>query len=143
MNKTIPVFVYGTLLEGFQNHDCYVRPYQHKAIAATIRGAIYHLPQGYPGLVEGTEDVVGALLFFAQHEYEAALSGLDELETYFGPDDPRNEYERMEVTAWIAESNEAVTAYVYRYLDEEYVRREGIRVQDGDWRGYLLARGAE
>ncbi len=143
MNKTMPVFVYGTLLEGFQNHDGYVKPYQHDAIPATIRGAIYHLPQGYPGLVEGTEDVVGALLFFAEHEYEAALAGLDELETYFGPDDPRNEYERMEVTAWVAETNEAVTAYVYRYLDEEYVKRVGIRVQDGDWRRYLLARGAE
>lgn len=143
VSETIPVFVYGTLLEGFQNHDLYVKPYRHQAFPATIKGEIYHLPQGYPGLLEGTDDVHGAILFFTPEEYEAALAGLDELETYHGPNDPRNEYERVEVTARMEKTGEAVTTYVYRYLDEEFVRGLGIRVQDGDWRGYMLSREAE
>lgn len=143
MRQMIPVFVYGTLLEGFQNHDLYVKPYQHQAIPAKIKGEIYHLPQGYPGLLEGTDDVMGTILYFLPEEYEAALAGLDELETYFGPNDPRNEYDRIKVTAVLLHTNEEMTTYVYRYLDEEYVKSLGCRVHDGDWRSYMLAQEAE
>lgn len=143
MRQPLPVFVYGTLLPGFQNHNAYVKPYAHQAIPATIQGEIYHLPQGYPGLLDGADEVVGALLYFAPVAYEQALAGLDELETYFGPGDPRNEYDRVEVTAVLTGTGEAVRAYAYRYLDEAYVRREGIRVADGDWRRYMLGERAE
>lgn len=143
MKQMMPVFVYGTLLEGFQNHALYVKPYRHRAIPAKIKGEIYHLPQGYPGFMQGTDDVIGVVLFFSPEVYEAALSGLDELETYFGPNDPRNEYDRIEVTSVLLNTKEEMTTYVYRYLDEKYVRSLGFRVQDGDWRSYMLAREAE
>ncbi|MDF2679545.1 MAG: hypothetical protein K0R47_735 [Brevibacillus sp.] len=143
MKQMMPVFVYGTLLEGFHNHALYVKPYQHQAFPAKMKGEIYHLPQGYPGLLEGKDDVIGAILFFSPEVYETALAGLDELETYFGPNDPRNEYDRIEVTAVLLNTKEEMTAYVYRYLDEEYVRSQGFRVQDGDWRSYILARESE
>lgn len=143
MKKMIPVFVYGTLLKGFQNHALYVKPYQHQAIPAKIKGEIYHLPQGYPGLLQGTDDVIGAVLFFSPEEYATALAGLDELETYFGQNDPRNEYDRIEVTAVLLDTKEEMTTYVYRYLDEKYVRSLGIRVKDGDWRSYMEDREAE
>ncbi|MFD2369308.1 gamma-glutamylcyclotransferase family protein [Brevibacillus sp. GCM10020057] len=143
MRQPLPVFVYGTLLQGFQNHEWYVKPYAHQAVPAKIRGEIYHLPQGYPGLLAGEDEVVGALLYFAPDAYEKALAGLDKLETYFGPNDPRNEYDRIEVQAVQSGTGEVVRAYVYRYLDEAYVRRQGIRVADGDWRSYMLGERAE
>jgi len=137
MKQPMPVFVYGTLLSGFENHALYVKPYKHRSVPAKIKGELYHLPQGYPGLLEGTEDVWGALLFFFPEDYETALAGLDELETYFGPNDPRNEYDRVEVAAVLSGTKERQTAYVYRYLDAEYVKRRGVRVPDGDWRSYM------
>jgi len=143
VRQSPPVFVYGTLLQGFPNHALYVKPYAHQALPAKIRGKIYHLPQRYPGLLDGAEEVVGALLFFAPEVYKDALAGMDELETYYGPNDPRNEYDRVKVTAVLAQTGEEMIAYVYRYLDEAYARRAGIRVNDGDWRRYAQGRRLE
>ncbi|WNC13209.1 gamma-glutamylcyclotransferase [Brevibacillus brevis] len=143
MRKPVPVFVYGTLLEGFENHRLYVKPYVHKAVPARIEGELYHLPQGYPGVLPGDGEVIGAALFFSPDEYETVMVGLDELETYFGPGDPRNEYERVEVRARLDGADEEQMVYVYRYLDEEYVRRMGVRVEDGDWRSYMLGKRTE
>lgn len=140
MDRMLPVFVYGTLLEGFRNHENYVKPYKHEATAATIQGEIYHLPAGYPGLLRGEQEVVGAVLSFAPEEYERALDGLDELETYYGEDDPRNEYERIVVPATIRDTGESIDVYVYRYLDQELVKQTGVYVAHGDWRRYMQER---
>ncbi|MED4909252.1 gamma-glutamylcyclotransferase [Brevibacillus centrosporus] len=138
MSKTMPVFVYGTLLEGFMNHALYAKPYDCEVQPAKIKGEVYHLPQGYPGLLAGNDDVIGEILLFSPEVFEKAISALDELETYFGPEDSRNEYERIEVSAVLVQTGEEVIAYVYRYLDAEYVKQWGTRIQDGDWRRYML-----
>ncbi|MGF9796639.1 gamma-glutamylcyclotransferase family protein [Brevibacillus agri] len=138
MQKQLPVFVYGTLLKGFHNHALCVKPFPHTEAKATIEGEIYHLPEGYPGLLlgEGAE-VTGAILDFAPEVYEKALAVLDELETYYGQWDPRNEYERTVVVARLAETGQEVPVYVYRYLDHDYVRQAGTKVEHGDWRRFM------
>jgi gamma-glutamylcyclotransferase (GGCT)/AIG2-like uncharacterized protein YtfP len=70
MSKTMPVFVYGTLLEGFMNHALYAKPYDCEVQPAKIKGEVYHLPQGYPGLLAGNEDVIGEILLFSPEVFE-------------------------------------------------------------------------
>ncbi|MFS0558446.1 gamma-glutamylcyclotransferase family protein [Brevibacillus sp. 179-C9.3 HS] len=137
INDKLPVFVYGTLLAGFCNHENYVKPYTHQATPATIQGEIYHLPAGYPGLLKGEQKVVGEMIMFAPEVYEQALAGLDELETYYGEGDSRNEYERIIVPATLEGTGEVVNVYVYRYLDQVLVKQTGVHVTDGDWRRYI------
>ncbi|WP_029099771.1 gamma-glutamylcyclotransferase family protein [Brevibacillus thermoruber] len=138
----LPVFVYGSLLEGFRNWELYVKPYPHHALPAEVKGRLYHLPTGYPGLLrEGEGTVKGDVLLFSPEVYDEALRGLDELETYVGPGDPRNEYEREIVTARLAVTGEERYVYVYRYVDEAYAKRTGIFLDDGDWRAFMRRRG--
>ncbi|EJL31691.1 gamma-glutamylcyclotransferase [Brevibacillus sp. BC25] len=136
-NDKLPVFVYGTLLTGFGNHRNYVKPYKHEATPATILGEIYHLPAGYPGLLKGEQEVVGEIVTFAPDMYEQALAGLDELETYYGEGDPRNEYERIIVSATIEGTAQVVNVYVYRYLDRDLVKQTGVHIPHGNWRRYM------
>ena len=138
MPKQLPVFVYGTLLSGFHNDSGYIKPFPHTKTRATIKGEIYHLPEGYPGLLmTDAGKVAGEIVDFAPEVYEKALAGLDELETYYGEGDSRNEYERIPVTARVQETGQEVEVYVYRYLDEAYVKRVGTRVEHGDWRAFM------
>jgi gamma-glutamylcyclotransferase (GGCT)/AIG2-like uncharacterized protein YtfP len=140
----LPVFVYGSLLDGFRNWELYVKPYPHQALPAEVKGRLYHLPTGYPGLLlEGEKAVKGEVLLFSPEVYDKALRGLDELETFFGPGDPRNEYERVEVTARLAATGEERRVYAYRYVDEAYVKRTGIFLDDGDWRAFMRRRRGE
>ncbi|WP_064203361.1 gamma-glutamylcyclotransferase family protein [Brevibacillus brevis] len=137
VNDKLPVFVYGTLLAGFGNHRIYVKPYKHEATPATIQGEIYHLPAGYPGLLKGEQEVVGEIVMFAPDVYEQALAGLDELETYYGESDPRNEYERIIVPATMEGTDQVVSVYVYRYLDQDLVKQTGVHISHGNWRRYM------
>ena len=132
----LPVFAYGTLMKGWDNYKRYVQPYPHQAIPAETAGELYHLPMGYPGLLAGQGPVRGVCLFFPAEVYEQALYGLDDLEAFFGPGDPRNEYERI-VVAVRLDTGEEIRAYAYLFVDEEYARREGKRVIDGDWHAYM------
>lgn len=144
MKQQVPIFVYGSLLDGFPNHVRYVQPFAHRAFPAQIKGELYHLPQGYPGLLEGALEIIGTVLYFAPDEYDKALAGLDELEDYYGAGDSRNEYERILVPARrIDTKEEEVMVYVYRYLNESYVKQAGIRLVHGDWRRFMLEQQTE
>jgi gamma-glutamylcyclotransferase (GGCT)/AIG2-like uncharacterized protein YtfP len=143
----LPVFVYGTLLHGFENHRLYVAPYPHHAIPARANGRLFHLPEwGYPAVVaNGSEEegwVYGELLYFPDSIYGEVLAGLDELETYFTPGDERNEYERETVTVTRLDTGELIRAYMYvmKGERERYARDRGIFVPDGDWRGFMTQR---
>ncbi len=66
---------------------------------------------------------------------EATLRSLDELEDYYGPNDPRNEYERVKV---VAKTNQGdVSVWIYVYAKEP---AESDRIVTGDWRGHRRRR---
>jgi len=143
MERELPVFVYGTLLNGFTNASRYVAPYGHRRLPAKARGRLYHLPQGYPALLaESAEDtwVTGELIFFESHHYVQAMKGLDELEDYFGKDDPRNLYEREVFHTIHPATNVVYPAFVYimRKEQAELAKQQGIYLPGGDWRAYKL-----
>ena len=143
METKLPIFVYGTLLAGWENYENYVQPYKHEAIPAEVKGELFHLPMGYPGILDGDGVVKGVILCFEPQDYETVLAELDELETYYGPHDPRNEYERIEVWAKLADGQEDRRVYAYRYVDAKYVRAEGTPVHDGDWAHFMRGKQPE
>lgn len=44
------IFVYGTLMSGFINHDLYLAEHIVTMQPAKIKGRLFHLPVGYPAL---------------------------------------------------------------------------------------------
>ncbi|NGQ95350.1 gamma-glutamylcyclotransferase [Brevibacillus sp. SYP-B805] len=147
MNQQLPVFVYGSLRHGFGNHRLYLAPYPHEAYPAKAKGLLYHLPvSGYPAVLQAGEAdaswVYGEVVFIPADVYPRVLAGLDELETYYGPDDPRNEYEREMVAVTRLDTGEELQAFIYvkRGEQERLARQIGIPVPEGDWRGFMGSR---
>ncbi|MGA1476228.1 MAG: gamma-glutamylcyclotransferase family protein, partial [Prochlorothrix sp.] len=83
----LTVFVYGTLKPGERNHVSHCQPGLLSDQAAQIPGQIYHLPQGYPALVDGPGWVRGVILRWQgpRTSIDRRLALLDHLEDY----DPR------------------------------------------------------
>ena len=120
------VFVYGTLLRGEANH----RRLHHarvRAAKAFVAGALlYDTGRGYPAMTMASG---GPAVYGEVYEVDAAtLRSLDELEDYYGPDDPRNEYERISVEAETGEGMVRAWTYVFREPPR------GERIESGDWR---------
>lgn len=130
----VKVFVYGTLMTGMENHHIVV-PFIADVQPAITKGLLYHLPMvGYPAMIDGSGTVKGELLVLSNAT--VALSKLDELEDYFGPDSTNNLYIRA--IRDIEYSGRKVAAYTYIWTDVSKVDELGIFVADGNWRKFLL-----
>ncbi len=128
------LFVYGTLMTGFCNHKQYIAPWANRIIPALINGELYHLPQGYPALLEGEGVIRGELVFLPN--IDIIIKSIDDLEDYYGPGGD-NMYRREITEVELIETGDKVFAYVYFYCDEKYVRQKGIHVVHGDWRRFI------
>lgn len=132
--SALPFFVYGTLRPGEHNHDRFVRGRDVRAQPAFLHGGALYDGPGHPFATDGDGTVRGALLTAAPAEYPGLLVALDRLETYLGPGDPRNLYERVvrpvevpgsgTVRAWVYLAAPAVT---------RTLRANGPRIPGGDW----------
>ncbi|MGW1468589.1 gamma-glutamylcyclotransferase family protein [Streptomyces sp. NPDC002308] len=133
----LPFFVYGTLRPGEHNHDRYVRGLDVREQPALLRGGALYDGPGYPFATDGDGTVLGTLITAAPQEYGQLLVALDRLETYLGPGDPRNLYERVARNVEVAGSG-AVRAWIY--LAAAAVSRtlyaSGPRIPGGDWLGH-------
>ena len=105
------IFVYGTLCRGGANHD------RHCADALTIEpavttGRLYHLPTGYPAMIESADgQVFGEAMTFP--DLSATLREIDRLEGY-RPDQPDHSlYLRRIRPISLLNSGLTVTAYCY------------------------------
>ncbi|MBW4082054.1 gamma-glutamylcyclotransferase [Paenibacillus sp. S150] len=121
------VFVYGTLRQGEQYHHLLGGSGLFSA-QAQVKGRLEDTGLGYPVLIEGEGRVAGELYEIT----EAVLKRLDELEDYYGPDDERNEYERIRAEA--STDNGKVESWLYVY---RHARRHNA-IPEGDWKLYRL-----
>jgi gamma-glutamylcyclotransferase (GGCT)/AIG2-like uncharacterized protein YtfP len=92
----IRVFVYGTLMTGEANHGI-AAPHTLTVEPGAVRGRLYNAGP-YPALVveatgndDGGNVVRGEWLTVS----DEGLPAMDALEDYFGPGDPRNDYDRV------------------------------------------------
>ncbi|QYY36777.1 gamma-glutamylcyclotransferase family protein [Ruficoccus sp. ZRK36] len=129
------VFVYGTLKPGGFYWGRYAEGKVAAHQPARVRGLLYDLSPGYPGLLEGEGWAQGVLLTLQD---EAALQGFDELEGYVeGRPEAENEYQRRSVECWDLDGDSLGQVWVYLMLPEKMREMGGIRLKTESWDGPL------
>jgi gamma-glutamylcyclotransferase (GGCT)/AIG2-like uncharacterized protein YtfP len=148
----VKVFVYGTLKPGEQNYPTYCAGKVLETKPAYALGELFALPQGYPAMIKGDNQVYGYLLRFAHAE---ALTELDELEDYHpSRQNSENLYNREQIKIFTLESkieipslnqksrnqallNKATLGSGWVYLMSEHQVRQlnGVPKTDGWWTG--------
>jgi len=124
------LFVYGTLKRGEPNFERYVSD-ALTVVRAEITGRLYHLPQGYPGLVlEGDEMIQGEAMTFA--DLPAKLRAVDPLETCDPARPEASLYRRAVYTIFLLPDRRPVPAWVYVYARP--LPEAARPVEGGDWR---------
>lgn len=119
-DRTIDVFVYGTLKPGGTYHQHYCAPYLNASQPVLVRGRLYDLPTlGYPVMTPGDDWVKGYLFTLAA----IALPGLDYLEGYSPPGqtpsatDYEEEYTRQRTTVFDLAGQPLKEAWIYVMAD--------------------------
>jgi gamma-glutamylcyclotransferase (GGCT)/AIG2-like uncharacterized protein YtfP len=125
------VFVYGTLKPGGYYWPRYAEGKVAAHQPARVRGLLYHLHPGYPGLAEGEGWARGVLLTLKD---ESALRGMDELEGY-APDRPapENDYQRHRVECWDEAGRSLGEVWVYLMLPDKIRELGGVPVEGETW----------
>ncbi len=135
-NQIRRMFVYGTLMKGFVNYDHHLRGQVISITQGDTAGQLYHLPQGYPALVEGDKAIKGEVMELVDR---GILEKLDRLEGFVeGRTD--NLYERA-IRTVVLENGAIVECWVYLFCDEAYADSSGIEIPDGDWRKFIQMKG--
>lgn len=132
MKPDLKVFVYGTLKPGGHYWPEFCEGKVISQTPAKIRGELYDLHVGYPGLVlQGDNWVYGYILKFGK---ERDLDRLDYLEG-FVPNRPesQNEYNRLKVNCFDQDGNELEEVWTYEITASTAARHEGTRIENGKW----------
>ncbi len=123
------IFVYGSLMTGFWNHDRFCRDALTIEPAVTT-GCLYHLPQGYPAMFDASDgQVFGEVMTFP--DIKKTLEHLDRLEGYRPGGE--SHYIRIEKTVTIQNNRAVIPAWVYVY-PKDSLRPDFIPVPTGKWR---------
>ncbi len=116
----IPLFVYGTLLSGAENHEK-VEPYVIRIRSGKVKGRLVDAG-GYPALLLDTiETLVVGEWIDLKH---GALPVLDEFEGYYGVGKV-NDYERV----WLRDAEIDEEGWVYIWRSDRGCKS----IQEGDW----------
>ena len=134
-NKNMPVFVYGTLINGFGNYNHFLKGNTVDEQEATAEGfQLYDVANGgFPGIIKGEGTVKGQLMYFSDYGFENALKQLDRLEGY-QKWSSHNMYVREEVTVK-NQLGEPVQAWIYLW-NNKVIKQ--TRITSGCWREYSL-----
>ena len=88
------MFVYGTLMKGFYHYEKALVGQEVSLVPARTRGLVWHMSnRGYPAIKAGDGWVYGELVELK--DFAAVIDIMDDIEGYYGPEDPRNEYARI------------------------------------------------
>lgn len=139
MCKELPIFVYGSLREGFFNYDKYLKGKVLRKTEGKTKGKLYHMPyKNYPALLDGDNDVYGEIMIL--DDYENTIKALDELEGYNGPNNTLNEYEKKIVDIKETCSGEIRKCYIYAYnVDNDFrFQKESVYIKNGNWKDYII-----
>ncbi|MGG1552108.1 gamma-glutamylcyclotransferase family protein [Paenibacillus ferrarius] len=120
----VSVFVYGTLLTGENNHFV-AKPYVQHVQPGAVHGRLYDVGD-YPALQLAEEGIVEGEWLEVTEE---GLQAMDELEWYFGPGHPDNEYER----SWVRDMSGAREGWVYHWPERP---KDLPRIDETSWKTY-------
>jgi len=132
------VFVYGSLREGFHNYQKYLVDRVEKSELGIVQGELFDLEGlGYPALLHGSNQVAGEILTL-KGDVTTLLKELDELECYFGENNPTNEYDKKIVGVFntVTQQEEQLPVYFYNMNNPDVNKDIMISISDGDWKKY-------
>ena len=131
-NTALKVFVYGTLKPGGHYWPQFCEGKVASAVPAQIRGKLYDLHVGYPGMFVGGDDwVQGTVLTFLRQEDFAQLDVLEGFE----PNRPNqlNEYVRLRVDCFNKDGERLGEVWAYEMTEATFERFTATRIEDGNW----------
>jgi gamma-glutamylcyclotransferase (GGCT)/AIG2-like uncharacterized protein YtfP len=125
----LPVFVYGTLRNGFGNYNWALKGKTEKEETALLEGSIYpvHSGGGFPCLIEEEGLVHGELMYIKPDLYDDVMQSLDNLEGYFPKRESTSMYVRRVRDVHVG--TKTIKAYVYVYNRPLRTKR----IESGDW----------
>lgn len=126
------IFVYGSLLQDFWNHDRVLKNRVRSIEKGTIVGDLYHLPAGYPAITSGENRIYGEVCTLSHPKH---LKSIDLLEGYSG--DPKIDLYKREKRTVTLKDGSTTECWVYVYVDENYVKRKGKYIAHGDWGKFM------
>lgn len=138
-SKVHRIFVYGSLREGFENYEKYLKGKVSDITPGIVQGKLFHIAdRGYPALLEGTNDVHGEIMTIKEN-YEDILKTLDDLECFYGDSMISNEYDRKKVDVFnaITKQKERLPVYFFNTKNPEADQLQLILIPDGDWKKYM------
>lgn len=126
------VFVYGTLKPGGHYWPQFCEGKVSEVQPAKIRGELYDLHVGYPGVIlQGDNWVQGYLLTFPN---EADFRQLDVLEGYIpGRSEEDNEYNRLEIACYTPAGEPLGDVWAYEMTEATMQRYTCSRIECGNW----------
>lgn len=129
------IFVYGTLMKGFDNHEKFLSDYITEQKKGWMKGKLYHLPYGYPAVIEG-EGIVRGEIYYLRN-IEDVLPKLDWLED-FNQAGTNEMYIRLKQKVQ-DENNSISLCYVYFWSPKRIneLLNTGVYIEDGDWRRFV------
>lgn len=136
------IFVYGSLREGFYNFDKFLMGRIHNIVSTgTLKGKLFHLSEkGYPALISGDDIVTGEIIDVIDDGN--IFDELNELEGYLGPNNPKNDYNLVDIEVQFGSSQkELLPVYLYNSSENTILEKDsGIYIPDGDWKNYMLSK---
>lgn len=140
LHNHIPIFVYGTLMEGCRNYRRALFRYSKKMEIAKTRGTLYHLKdKGYPALIiKGDPFVMGEVHWIEQELFEQAIDEFDAIENFEMGRERINEYNREFIEVLLADgTTKQMQCYIYNECSNYNQKDKRILVESGDWKEYL------
>lgn len=125
------VFVYGTLLNGYYNHEIYLKNKCEYIGEGFIVGSIYKLKgHSYPAFIENNRGMVHGECYEVSNE---VLSHMDELEEYDPDNESNSLYIRKLLPIFDKEKRvkEECYVYVYNHQNEKFGKDLGDKICDG------------
>ena len=132
------MFVYGTLMKGFYHYEKALVGQEVSLVPARTRGLVWHMSnRGYPAIKAGDGWVYGELVELK--DFAAVIDIMDDIEGYYGPEDPRNEYARILSPVENLETGDIEEPYVYHYVPDDLGTPENpvVALAHGSWRTFM------
>ena len=123
--KQYPLFMYGSLMQGFGNHFR-IRNIFSEMKKAILQGFDMYELWTYPGIIPGKGQIHGELYYILPEYFETILKELDRIESGAG-------YHRELKEVF---DNEGITILAYVYILNYDILDRCNKIESGDWREY-------
>ena len=127
--EQLPIFVYGTLRNGYGNYNHYLRDRTEKEVLGAIRGTMYDVG-AFPAVVCGDGRVIGELMHIKPADYVNTMRNCDQLEGYYADAD-YGMYVRQKIDVVTVKGMVQAWIYIWNLPTYGYPVVEG-----GDWARY-------